>query len=573
MNVGFVFTTRRILQREPSLQRVVESLSRLNRDSALEQCAKWNREDFLIRLHRFTWQNALEEFNQFLAEAIPAHLHKVARSTVNEVGFISPFTEIGILTTIGMASRFGKPVGGLTQADGSARWMLFSALLHLQTAHVPQGLLDRHLKEQFPHIMRTILANLSAQNTWGYDMGRLHAIVTVPEVGTDLRVARKGMTVEDWFQKRLGVASADYELMTNMQFGASFAGADFNLLPTAAPELIPHLLPLCDLASQTPEALSQSVQKVDDLASAMKYAEMLMVRPLVKVGTRHLVSSPAQLFNKFHRGLPYLATEIAGRNGKGNPTAFRDEFGYILQGYVLWLIRQWFAQGEAVIVAPYWARGDGDLHGRKDEPCEKDILLIKQETAFAIEIKASVPALAMRQTCEVTDFVKWLRPGTKQVLHAAHALVKGEAYYDAEMTKRIHPPKRVYPIGTTFEFNPLRYPYTEFFERQMEFGLPKSPFRRQGPVAPLQYLDIEQIEVWDDLFELPSGAGSLLALLARRAEDARQRYLPLTRLSDLREDYSVRPGLVRGLVRHAEEYTGSRLKALNRPTCQTEPRA
>jgi hypothetical protein len=130
------------------------------------------------------------------------------------------------------------------------------------------------------------------------------------------------------------------------------------------------------------------------------------------------------------------------------------------------------------------------------------------------------------------------------------------------MTQPIPAVKRAFPCGVTFEFNPLRSPYSDFFEQALEFDVGVSVFHEFPQIAPMQYFDIQQIETWDDLVDFPGQSEILLANLQQRALDPMLRYLPLSRQISFRSDSDQRPGIVRGLAQAAETVTSERLKQI-----------
>ena len=113
--------------------------------------------------------------------------------------------------------------------------------------------------------------------------------------------------------------------------------------------------------------------------------------------------------------------------------------------------------------------------------------------AYVFEIKASVPSLNMRRKGGINDFRDMLKPVTVQAYQAAQALTQGKAFYDRALSKPILAIKRAYPCGVAYEFNPLRLPYSDFFQEALEFDLRCSVFRDFPSIGPMQYFDVQQI--------------------------------------------------------------------------------
>lgn len=119
-----------------------------------------------------------------------------------------------------------------------------------------------------------------------------------------------------------------------------------------------------------------------------------------------------------------------------------------------------------------------------------------------------------------------------------------------------------YPCAVGFEFNPLRLAYADLFEKRLSFDLGVSVFHDWPQIAPIQYLDVQQVEMWDDLFALPGEAHQLLAALRARAEDALSRFEPRLPRTQYRADYESSPGIVRRMTNEAEKSSSDRLHEL-----------
>jgi hypothetical protein len=88
-----------------------------------------------------------------------------------------------------------------------------------------------------------------------------------------------------------------------------------------------------------------------------------------------------------------------------------------------------------------------------------------------------------------------------------------------------------YPCAVGFEFYPLRFACAELFEKRLSFDLGVSGFHDWPQIAPMQYLDVQQGVMWDDLFALPGEAHHFLAALQARTEDALSRSPQIGRLA------------------------------------------
>lgn len=570
---GIFFTAKSILRKKLTLAEVRRLLGDLDQKSALNWAAEHSIGNHLHIAQHFSWRSTKENFAKLVEDMLPSEYHTRAWKEFEDERFISPFSELGFVLLFALICRYCPATGGQTLDSPTHRWKLTQALLAVQDSFIPEDLIRKAseangneltatLKQQFPYVTRMVLANTTLQNKWAYDMGRLHAFTSIPEIGGLLASKNKGMTVAEWFERRLNIPAIDYEVMTNVQFGASIYRADVGALRTQFPSMADSIEKLVSLASITPAEVIKDRPEPLSLYDIGNDAESLLIRPLIKVENRYLVSSVANLFNKFHRGLPYLALEARQLAGTSEAMAdARAEFGAIFQGYVTWLFTRWFAGTGVEIVPEYWVAGCGIL-GRGGEPYERDLLLIHEDIGYVFEIKAAVPSLAMRRRSKIADYRDSLQEVTKQAYHAAQALIEGKAFLDAEMKSPIPKLKRVYPCGVGYEFNALRWPYSDFFERSLEFALAASTFRNTESIAPVQYLDIQQIEMLDDMYQLPNQISDLFAMLRTRAEDPLLRYCSFHALAEFRTDFDRVPGLVRKLVDEAEQSTSKRLDEL-----------
>ena len=317
MNFGIVFTARNVLNRRFNLTEVADSLGRIDRRDALTWCAKQSHQNHFHLATYSSWQYTKDDFGKLIQEILPTQYHKRAWQVYGEKGFISPFSEVGMVGLIGLICRYCATSGGVPVDTFDARWRLLEALLAVQDSIIPETLvkpmvrahrneLKALLKAQFPYMTRVTLAIICQQNRWGYDMGRLHALTSVPEVGAYLASKSKGMTVADWFSKRLDINAMDYEAIAYVQFGAAAYSADFEALSTKYPSIAPSIQKLLSLSTVTPEELVRSQPAPPSLLEAINHLERLLIHPLVKDGNRHHVTSLANLFNKFHRGCHIL---------------------------------------------------------------------------------------------------------------------------------------------------------------------------------------------------------------------------------------------------------------------------
>lgn len=559
VRIAITCTSRNIFDEKLTLQEVIGIISPLNRGEAVALCAEWNRWNTWVLFHHGTWKPAEKDRQKFLDDLVPPNAQRRAMAVLEDDDFVSPFSEVSVLALIGLLCRYATDTGGESVDTRHNQRALFRALLALQDSIFPDNFLDLPVPEQFPFAVRVTLANICVQNRWAYDMGRLHALLTVPDIGHAL----SGMTVREWFLKRLNVDGNDYECVVNTLLGSAFYQADYSKLPQQAPALYRRMSLLLQLSTTTPEDVTHGLDKTQPqtepshLSDAAAHASVLLVRPMIRLGEKLICTSSRNLFNKIHRGLPYLCLEA--RTSPDEKKALpRIEFGLIFEAYIVWLMRQWVTGGNTRLVTNYWIP-------HPDGSAERDIVVINGETGYVFEVKATVPAMKIRQLGSLQDLVALHKKAADQAYTAAKALIGGEAFEDKELTRPLPQLKRVVPCAITYEFLAVRWPYSDSFENALQQSVGKPLFSGEAGILPLQILDVQQIELWDDLFKLPREIGRLLHALEMRALNPMKRYrdLPEEKRNSFRSDYVENPGIVRKMVDEAEETAGLRLKEIS----------
>ena len=96
----------------------------------------------------------------------------------------------------------------------------------------------------------------------------------------------------------------------------------------------------------------------------------------------------------------------------------------------------------------------------------------------------------------------------------------------------------------------------------MEWNLNTSVFyKRRSAIAPLQYLDIQQLELLERLFDLDQEFKQLLEILIHRAFSDEDRHAPLPRLNENRP--LRKGGLMERLVEESERFSSATLKQIS----------
>jgi len=177
VRIGGTFTSRNIFGEKLTLQEVLGLVSSLERDGAITLCAEWNHWNTWVLFHHGTWKPATRDQEKLVNDLVPPNAQRRALALFDDDDF-----------------------------------------------------LDLPIPEQFPFATRVVLANISNQNRWSYDMGRLHALLTVPEIADGL----DGLTVREWFLRRLNVDGEDYECVATILLGSAFHQADVTIQVSGA---------------------------------------------------------------------------------------------------------------------------------------------------------------------------------------------------------------------------------------------------------------------------------------------------------------------------------------------------
>ena len=294
-----------------------------------------------------------------------------------------------------------------------------------------------------------------------------------------------------------------------------------------------------------------------DLSEGIPYSSVLLVRPMIRLQDKLVCTSPRNLFNKLHRGLPYLCLEArtAPEEQRSRP---RDEFGYIFEGYVAWLFKAWIEGNGVKLAMNYWIR-------QPDGAAERDLVAIRDEVAYVFEVKATVPAMKIRKFGGIEELVSLHKKAASQAYTASEALIQGIAFEDRELKTPLPKVKKVVPCAITYEFLAIRWPYGDCFEQALQQATSRPLFSGKDGILPFQTLDIQQVELLDDLFALPGDIASLFRALERRSLNEFKRYrdFPEDKKNSFRPDYLENPGVVRRLVDSAKRTSALRLEEIS----------
>jgi hypothetical protein len=535
VNIGITFTSVELLGVRMTLADVIKIIEPLDRNSSLILLGSLNWHCMWVEFTKERrWREATRELDDLITQFLPPSVRLKARLLANDEEFTAPISEIALLTLAGLICRFALKDGGIKADTQRAQRDCFRALLGVQGGITGKSPDRWQIDEVFARTTQIVWRNISLQNMLGRDIARLHAYLTITEVGSGLQE-----TVSQWFERHLGVCGEDYLAIANSLHGAASLSADFSSLFHRFPELERRMSRLITLCSTTSDKLAASPagqlklnsSDPDAINEAQLLADAFFRSPLLQMDGNVVCISSRLLFNRLHRGLHYLVAEPYLGDVE-RIKQVRAECGSLFERYILWLFKQFLPSTNVEIIHSFRIKPPEKLQ-KGVEPPERDIAVIAGKHAFVFEIKSAIPNLAHRRRANVGDFVNLFSQAVKQAVSSAGALLQGTAYRDVALTKPLPPVESVVPCVVCFEPSPLRFPVALEVEDAISAELNTRPFVSECGRLPVQMFDVEGIERFGDLFGLPSEWELLLDAIAKRSRSPHLRYKPLARASGI----------------------------------------
>jgi hypothetical protein len=198
------------------------------------------------------------------------------------------------------------------------------------------------------------------------------------------------------------------------------------------------------------------------------------------------------------------------------------EFGEIFEAYLRWLFTQWFGawprtQLHFGYLIPPTAVGTN--------PPERDILVVRGDTAYLFEVKSKPVPLGLRRSGAHEDLDGVFLPPAVQARTAAEALRAGTAM--TATGRPITGIRFVIPCAIVWDFIPMAGALSQAYERHLERIVSTSLFRDRDGIAPLQFMNLEGVEGWEHNCDLTPESGDLFGFLLRRAREEALRYAPM----------------------------------------------
>jgi hypothetical protein len=587
LTVGVTFTGEEIFRKKVGVPDARALLSPLDLWDVLEFCAMLNAVNQISVYEagggsKWKSEGGQRLLARLLKDLLEPVYHPRAWKLYNASPRFSPLVGAAINGVIGLACRWCQERGGRRLNNIRYRRNVTRVLFALQgelvNKEVAQIADEAGLRAAFPFVVRSILANKTANIP--HDLGRLHALISRPEVGK-VSVRKNGHSVDDWFKENIGLPVSQYQcVMTALAAYAGQFKADaprpehlwlnMDAFVNEVGQSCAEVRALIETAQTTPQSLVADWPEPKELADAVYGADYLLVRPLLCVANRHLVTSFEAVFANFLRGLTYLSTRVAerkkGTSGINLTKEARGGFGPIFEGYVCDLAHQWFGGTGIAIIEDYQIK----TLKKGETPPRGDLLLLCDGVGYAMEVKAIVPSRQMRKGGELQVMVDKLVPLKKgapdpnglirQARRLARGLLAGEGV-QSDGTP-IPGLKEVFPIGVVFEL-PLSYPFTNPLESDIERACGEKAFQHSDGIAPFQMFEIEAFEELDEVFNMPSEATAVLAALQKRANTLELRYQGFEATHGCRRaDRKEKPGLLQALAEESEGFVKSNCKLI-----------
>jgi hypothetical protein len=492
-------------------------------------------------------RNHFIAFVKFMLDS--KHAESVAKVAVEGGKQFRPMSDQALLATLELALAVSPRSGGHSFDSDADRMSFTHVILSFQT-----DLFSPELREKIKSVngfhdlteqdFAEFVRNNAACNTNTYyrnAMGRLYGFCCVAEIGNVVN-ERMGMSLDAWFEKHFGLSARAYFSLAFLLSGpaqrlnlAQPNSGDLFIQPerffgTICEPQRSQLLSLVRLSTQRSNEFEAVKNLSSSLAEYVYSANRFFVRPIIDIGTASACVSPTLLMNKFLTGLPYLATEarkqalgcVGGALPESDAKSARAPFGYLFERYVIWLMRQWFANwSRTEVISPYYSSPD------KQKASERDLVIVRRDAAFAFEIKASVASLELRQKGSFEQIDRMVKTGALQVHQAAKALLSGQAVRaNGEPISGI---RRVIPCVVTYDRIPLFPPISDFYEKHLEREAKENLFQQHDGIYPLQFVDVDFLESWETCFDLSPESGSPFGYLEMRARDPKLRFRDVNR--------------------------------------------
>ncbi len=486
-----------------------------------------------------------------------------------------PLSDQAILAMLVLVCQTCPVDGKNDLQNDSVREEFFKVLLSLQDNSFPDDFLkdkkgwDDLTAADLSFFLKNVYAN-KVNDNYRFSNCRLYSIVKYTEIGEYLYL-KTGLNLKMWFNKYFDLDPEEY---LKCAFLMGCLGRTLDVDQPDAKDLIfdptvyfrekiitrfPILKDFIELASYTPSEIVNNEPICANLYEQLYTAISPVLRPIVKMKKQYICFSNNLILNKFFFGLPYLVLESYKSKMKRNLTNsevknLRGQTGYIFEGYVIWLFKNWFEHHKNIkILKNYEIVSNGSKK-------ERDLLLINKKIAYVFEIKSKLQTLALRTTGDIREIQKALNEVTDQAYTAAKSI-----YEDSNLRKKLGLDEiiRVVPCVLTYDLFLLTYPLSEIFEQETCKSLGKNIFESNKSILPVQYFDITDIETSELYFDLNKDPEAYLNFLQNRAINKEIRYSSIGNIQKtMRADYKSKPGFLDSIAEDSRKYLDKEIRPL-----------
>lgn len=552
MTVGYIFTSRGLRFPERCFEELADQLGTVPTETALQFLHELAKINFWTTSHG-GWNRPDADTPGFINEYLPSeprNYHRFALAAARKADFESPVCNHGLLGFAAMVSLFCSKNESIP-LNQALRRRLFVIVLHIQNHLLDEYKSPKDIPKVLPSLIRHMTLELRLQRKWECELGRLHGLVSLPEAETRLRAKFPEQTTDSFFRDSCGLTGKEYQVAANVIFGAIMHEADFDRLPEAAPHLNRIVQPLLKYSTSDIAAIGTDLGCVNSYEQLAQQTVKLLAHPSIQFRARHYVFSFDALFNRLIRDLPYIGFESRTIGPIASKSQAARYFGSLFEGYVVWLLRRFF-QEPIHIYSPYYDH----------QNCERDFAISIGGHFLIFEVKSGGVSEAQLLASRPIDYVESLRGVTKQVFSGAKSLVEGTALdFQRKPVPAAH---SVVPCCITFEPIPFREPYSHELEGRLEFILNQDVFHERNGILPVQFIDIQEIEMFDNFFDLPSDRIQLANALLKRARNRDARNTPFSRLMFDAELPVRERTMLKQLTEEAEGSTAQYLKEVSK---------
>ncbi|MCC6143128.1 MAG: hypothetical protein IT368_04895 [Candidatus Hydrogenedentes bacterium] len=479
--------------------------------------------------HLFTWMFRTDGQKRALKSITP------------ESHPFAPLSPQAIYATLELSGRFSPRTSRVSHLTDEERERIAHVILSFQSEALSSDLqakfrpenkpdwvtMDRSVSAEF---IRNRIAN-NPNRSYAAAISRLYAFAKIASISAFFLKHIK-VSVSDWFQNHLGMTCEEYLVAAVL---AGTPGSRYTAENPVTAELVHKLdeffqsipqaerertLSLLEAASIDADPIWKINRKASKLSDQLYEANTAYIQPIIRFPYGSLIVSKICLWNQFMVGLPHSSLNLKrARQGKRlsdeQVQEIRGGFGHLLEGYMQWLILEWFGGSSADFFYNYQVLVDGKW-------AERDIAVLYGDTLYLFEIKGKVHDLRLRESGSFEAFGNLVEEVSVQVFQAAAAFISGGV--KRADSKPLPKFLTIIPIALIYDPIPLNVFTGDHFDPWLEQKAKHPLFRKDGARHPVQLLGLEDLEDCERTLRLDLRPENLLDVISIRAQEPEFRY-------------------------------------------------